>query len=682
MSREIEQLAQPANKRKMRLIVASCSRTGTLGLHAGLEMLGYTPYHMIDVMFKGRSPHMKVFTEAIVANHNQLSGIKRYETPDVDRWIGNYDCLMEIPSYIGTRAIRGYIEDPNVKFIVTERMPEKWVRSIDNTIGEAVKAANQFPLNILKRFDSELGHFLHLATVMYWAYADGANPGDANSEAALYKNYVEYIRTMKETLPEDRLLVVKLEDGLGWEQICPFLDLPIPEEKFPRGNEPDKFHRIVADYMEPRVKAAILNFGAMVTATAGVAGYLGWRYFAISDEHGLDNSGRFAGSDDQREKLNVYFSEMEAQQYVPRAVLLDSKTESRDRICTGPLRALFRPRSLLFRGYGAGQCWAAGHHTAGAELIDDSLDIVRREAEACECLQGFQITHSLGGGTGSGMGALLISRLRDEFPDKMIATFSIFPSLVPDVVVEPYNVTLSMNQLIEDCDATFCIDNQALIDICTGSLGLHDPSHMELNPPIAEAMSGVTACFRFPGQLNSDLRKLTMNMVPSARLHFFMLGLAPLPGYTSRSSIRVPQITHQLFRRDNIMASGDHQMSHFLSCLTIFRGKVNMAEVEAQMNNLRNNRSAEFIEWAPNNIRSTVYLPRSPDVSCALLANSTSIQEVFSRISGQFSALYRRKAYMNPYTMHGVDELDFMEAESNMNDLIEEYQEHQGGPVR
>ncbi|KNG89360.1 hypothetical protein ANOM_002662 [Aspergillus nomiae NRRL 13137] len=655
MSREIDRLAQPAEKKKMRLIVASCSRTGTLGLHAG------------------QKPHMKVFTEAIIANHNQLSGIKRYETPDVERWVGNYDCLMEIPSYIGSRAIRGYIEDPDVKFIVTERTPEKWVKSIDNTIGEAVKAANQFPLNILKRFDSELGHFLHLATVMYWAYADGGNPGDANSEAALYKNYVEYIRTIKETLPSDRLLVVKLEDGLGWEQICPFLDLPIPEEKYPRGNEPDKFHRIVADYMEPRVKAAMLNLGA----TGNEVGTGFWQ--AISDEHGLDNSGRFAGSDDQLGKLNVYFSETEAQEYAPRAVLLDSKTETRDRICTGPLRTFFRPRNLLFRGYGAGQCWATGYHTAGAELIDDSLDIVRREAEACECLQGFQITHSLGGGTGGGMGVLLISRLRDEFPDTMIATFSIFPPLAPDVVVEPYNVTLSMNQLIEDCDATFCIDNQGILDMSTGTLGSRGPSQKELNPLITQALSGVTACFRFPGQLNSDLRKLTMNMVPSARLHFFILGLAPLPSYTSPSSISVPQIIQQLFSASNIMASGDHQMSHFLSSLAIFRGKINMAEVEAQMDNLQSNTSAEFIEWVPTNIRSTVYLPRSLDVSCTLLANSRSIQGVLNRISEQFGQLFRRKAYMNPYTMNGMDELDFVEAESNLSDLIEEYQQCQGG---
>jgi tubulin beta len=47
-----------------------------------------------------------------------------------------------------------------------------------------------------------------------------------------------------------------------------------------------------------------------------------------------------------------------------------------------------------------------GHYTEGAELVDSVLDVVRKEAESCDCLQGFQLTHSLGGGTGSGMGTL------------------------------------------------------------------------------------------------------------------------------------------------------------------------------------------------------------------------------------------------------------------------------------
>ena len=92
-------------------------------------------------------------------------------------------------------------------------------------------------------------------------------------------------------------------------------------------------------------------------------------------------------------------------------------------------------------------------YTEGAELVDSVLDVVRKEAEGTDCLQGlellrvyftpsdfligFQITHSLGGGTGSGMGTLLISKIREEYPDRMMCTYSVVPSpKVSDTVVE------------------------------------------------------------------------------------------------------------------------------------------------------------------------------------------------------------------------------------------------------
>ncbi len=70
------------------------------------------------------------------------------------------------------------------------------------------------------------------------------------------------------------------------------------------------------------------------------------------------------------------------------------------------------------------------------------------------CLRtGFQVCHSLGGGTGSGMGTLLISKIREEYPDRMMMTFSVVPSpKVSDTVVEPYNATLSVHQLVENAD--------------------------------------------------------------------------------------------------------------------------------------------------------------------------------------------------------------------------------------
>lgn len=60
--------------------------------------------------------------------------------------------------------------------------------------------------------------------------------------------------------------------------------------------------------------------------------------------------------------------------------------------------------------------------------MDSVLDVVRKETENCDCVQGFQLTHSLGGGTGSGMGTLLISKIREEYPDRIMNSFSVVPS--------------------------------------------------------------------------------------------------------------------------------------------------------------------------------------------------------------------------------------------------------------
>ncbi len=99
-----------------------------------------------------------------------------------------------------------------------------------------------------------------------------------------------------------------------------------------------------------------------------------------------------------------------------------------DSVRSGPFGQVFRPDNFVFGQSGAGNNWAKGHYTEGAELVDSVLDVVRKEAESCDCLQGFQMTHSLGGGTGSGMGTLLISKIREEYPDRIMNTFSVVPS--------------------------------------------------------------------------------------------------------------------------------------------------------------------------------------------------------------------------------------------------------------
>jgi tubulin beta len=68
--------------------------------------------------------------------------------------------------------------------------------------------------------------------------------------------------------------------------------------------------------------------------------------------------------------------------------------------------------------------------------------------------------------------------------------------------------------------------------------------------------------------------------------------------------------------------------------------------------------------------------PRGLKMSATFIGNSTAIQEIFKRISEQFTAMFRRKAFLHWYTGEGMDEMEFTEAESNMNDLVSEYQQY------
>lgn len=114
-----------------------------------------------------------------------------------------------------------------------------------------------------------------------------------------------------------------------------------------------------------------------------------------------------------KERIGVYFNESSESTFVPRAALIDLEPGVLDNIRASDIGPLFRPDSFCNSTASAGNNWAKGHYTEGAELIEPSLDIIRREAETCDVLQGFQITHSLGGGTGSGMGTLLVSKIRE-----------------------------------------------------------------------------------------------------------------------------------------------------------------------------------------------------------------------------------------------------------------------------
>ena len=117
----------------------------------------------------------------------------------------------------------------------------------------------------------------------------------------------------------------------------------------------------------------------------------------------------------------------------------------------------------------------------------------------------------------------------------------------------------------------------------------------------------------------------------------------------------------------------------YLTVAAVFRGRISMKEVDEQILNIQNKNSSYFVEWIPNNVKVAVcdIPPRGLKMAATFIGNSTAIQELFKRISDQFTVMFRRKAFLHWYTGEGMDEMEFTEAESNMNDLVSEYQQYQ-----
>jgi len=407
----------------------------------------------------------------------------------------------------------------------------------------------------------------------------------------------------------------------------------------------------------------------------------------VIQEHALDGNGYYQGNqpDQDLDKVSVYMRSA-GERYVPRACLIDLEPGTVDVIKASPVGTLFKPDNFVFGASGAGNNWAKGHYTEGAELIEEALDVVRKEVECADCPQGFQICHSLGGGTGSGMGTLVLLKLRDAYPDRILATFSVYPSpKVSDTVVEPYNAVLSTHQLLENSDETFIIDNEALYNISHNVLKQNAPTYADLNYLISCVMAGVTASLRFPGKLNGDLRKLGVNLVPFPRLHFFLIAQAPLQSKDNQAYqlVNVQELTNQCFSPRNFFSNVKPDDGKYLTASLLFRGPMSTQEVDENVEKRQSANSDDFVEWIPNNMKSSVVevAPKDAQQSCTFVANTTALKGIFQRLATQFGAMYKRKAFLHWYKGEGMDEMEFQEADKNVRDLITEYQDKQDAVI-
>lgn len=409
-------------------------------------------------------------------------------------------------------------------------------------------------------------------------------------------------------------------------------------------------------------------------------------------EHGIRPDGILEDfATDGTDRKDVFFYQADDEHYIPRAVLLDLEPRVIDTITSSPYANLYNPENMYTskHGGGAGNNWASGYSQA-ERLHEETFDIIDREADGSDSLEGFVMCHSIAGGTGSGMGSYLLEKLNDRFPKKLIQTYSVFPQQedFSDVVVQPYNSILTLKRLTQNADCVVVLDNTALNRIAADRLHIQNPTFSQVNQLVSTIMATSTTTLRYPGYMNNDLIGLIASLIPTPRLHFLMTGYTPLTTDQKVANIRkttVLDVMRRLLQPKNVMVSTlrDRKHTHcYISILNIIQGEVDPTQVHKSLQRIRERKLAEFIPWGPASIqvalsRKSPYVQTAHRVSGLMLANHTSIATVFEKSCRLFDKLRKREAFLDNYKKEEMfkENLDEFDASREVvQQLIEEYQ--------
>ena len=194
----------------IRMIGAGLGRTGTMSLKRAMDILGFGPcYHMYEVI---NNPQAIAFWKR--AGEGDLG--------DLAEIFSGYNSTCDWPS------ARWYREQaelwPDAKVVLTVRDPDAWFRSTQKTI-------------FAERSGSDVnsdGFNAMIKAVIFQALGDGRH--DRDKAVAFFERHNAEV---KRVIPPERLLVY--ETGQGWESLCAFLGVPVPDEPFPLTNTSEEF---------------------------------------------------------------------------------------------------------------------------------------------------------------------------------------------------------------------------------------------------------------------------------------------------------------------------------------------------------------------------------------------------------------------------------------------------------
>jgi hypothetical protein len=204
------------------VIGAGVGRTGTLSLKLALERLGFGPCYHTREVFEHLDAHVPLWDRAA-----------RGESVDWDALFHGYTSSVDFPSSAFYRELADHY--PSAKVVLTVRDPERWFQSFSDTIRRPLTE----PLP---------DHLAAWGAMTNRAIIERVFLGNALDKAHVIARYQHHNEEVQRVISPDRLLVYQVSQG--WEPLCEFLGVPIPDEPFPKTNTTDEFRERIGSIFQ------------------------------------------------------------------------------------------------------------------------------------------------------------------------------------------------------------------------------------------------------------------------------------------------------------------------------------------------------------------------------------------------------------------------------------------------
>ena len=423
-----------------------------------------------------------------------------------------------------------------------------------------------------------------------------------------------------------------------------------------------------------------------------------WRQYNAEHSIALDGTemASSAGASSTESGFRHFYEETEEKIFKPRNLFIDTDPDTISDIEGSDMAALFKLEDQVSGREDAGNVFARGHNALAFELSDRFMDQIRQLVENCDHFQGFILSHAVGGGTGSGLTCRLSERLAVDYRKKGKHGYQIYPSAsLSKCVIEPYNALLSTHFLLDHCDVSLYLDNEAIYELAQRKLGMKHPSYGSMNRIISKVVSSVTSDMRFGGSLFDSLGSFQTELVPFPRIHSLISSLAPLrskkSAVDSSSPMSTQSMTLNCMDPDSFLVKFnffDPKDEKYAMIGLIYRGAdILSREINACVQLMRRKEIVTFLDWSTCSFRIAYNDNNTPvaaaiesdemmemDKNVTMIANNCSIIRPMSDcFIKKYDKMFANRAYLHWYLGNDMEESEFVEAREEIAYLQKDY---------